>query len=162
METVEIVEVLKSAKNLNAALKNLMKREGDNNPDVVAFAKDMRARISGAKWNGIEDFIQRSMERNRQGYFLGLARYAFADVIDPLVEEIIEQFADDFNATYERSEEGVTVVSPDRFREIVSQVSSMADNALKQADIPVNAYSRATMFATVFESDVLEEVQKTL
>ncbi len=163
MKTPEIVEVLLVAKNLNAALKNLIKREGDGNPEVVSFAKDLRARISGSKFNSdsVESFVEKSLERERHGFFLGLARYAFADVIDPVVEDVIGRFADTFNTTYERTDAGVVVKLPEQFKEIVDEVVRIADEALEAAKIPVNSYSRTTMFATVFEADVLEEVQKT-
>lgn len=160
MKTSEIVEVLSAAKNLNAALKNLIKREGDSNPEVVSFAKDLRARISGSHTSNIESFVEKSLERKRQGFFLGLARYAFADVIDPVVEDVIDRFADTFNTTYERTDTGVVVKLPEQFKEIVDEVARITDEALKAAEIPANSYSRTTMFATVFEADVLEEVQK--
>lgn len=160
--TTEIIEVLSVGKNLNAALKNLMKREGENNPAVAVFAKEFRSRLGVVKLMGCEGFIDRYLEKGREGFFFGVARYAFAEVIDGAVEQIIELYADDFNATYERSDEGVNVTNPVRFKEIVLNVSERSTSALVAADIPVNGYSRGVMLATVFEPDVLDEVLKHL
>lgn len=160
--TTEIIEVLSVAKNLNAALKNLIKREGASNPAVAVFAKEFRMKLGAAKLTGSEDFIDRCIEKGREKLFFGVARYAFAEVIDMAVERIIDQYADDFNATYERTDEGISVKNPGRFKEIVTDVSTQSASALAEATIPVNGYSRGVMLATVFEPDVLEEVMKCL
>jgi alpha-amylase/alpha-mannosidase (GH57 family) len=160
--TAEIIEVLSVAKNLNAALKNLMKREGGSNPAVAAFAKEFRSKVGVGRLAGAEGFIDKCIEKGKEGFFFGVARYAFADVIDMAVEQIIERYADEFNATYERTEQGIGVKNSERFREIASDVSKLSVSALTTAEVPVNSYSRGVMLATVFEADVLEEVQKYL
>lgn len=156
----EIIEVLSVAKNLNAALKNLMKREGGANPAVAVFAKEFRSKVGGGRLVGAEGFIDKCIQKGREGFFFGVARYAFSDVIDAAVEQIIEQYADDFNATYERSEQGISVADTARFQEIVSAVCELSTAALRTAEVPVNSYSKGVMLVTVFEPDVLEEVQK--
>jgi hypothetical protein len=82
--------------------------------------------------------------------------------VDGCVGAIVEQYADDFNSTYERGEGGIKVTNPTRFQEIVKEVQEIIKRDVKAAKLPDNKFMRSALLATVFEFDVLQEVMKVL
>jgi hypothetical protein len=156
----EAKEVFAAAPNLNAALKNLLKREGTRGaPAVVAFAKEFRAAaVNGAKR---DLFVERNFD-TKEFFFLGTVRYAFPQLIESSVGAIVDKYADDFNATYERHDDGVRVINPGRFKEIVVDVLGIVSGDLKAAELPDNNFMQRALLATVFELDVFSEVLKVL
>lgn len=157
----EIQESFAAAKNLNSALKNLLKKESSATPAVAHFAKDFRAAASSGKSAQRDLFIERNFE-TKQFFFLGAARYAFPELIESTVGTIVSKYADDFNATYERQDGGVQVTDAARFKEIVNAVQATIKKDLKAAGLPVNNFMQSALLATVFELDVLNEVMKVI
>ena len=150
-----------AAKNLNAALKNLLKKESSSTPAVVAFAKEFRAAASSGKSASRDLFIDQNFA-DRQLFFLGAVRYAFPELIEATVSAIVAQYADEFNGTYERKDDGVRVINERRFAEIVRDVRAIIAKDLKASELPVNTFMESAMLATVFEFDVLGEVMKVI
>lgn len=155
----EVTTALTSAKNLNAALKNFLKREGAQTPQVATFAKEFRGVVSRGRPEPVRLFIEQNYDK-RPMYFLGVARYAFPEVIEAVVGEIIERHADQFNKTYEHAEQGIKVTDAKGFGTIVKDVSRMIDEGLKAADAPTSNFMRNAVMASVFEPAVLTEVLK--
>lgn len=159
--STELSEAFSAANNLNAALKNFLKREGNNGAQVVAFAKDFRNAVSGGRSAAIQFFIEKNYP-GKEMYFMGVARYAFPEVIESTVSEIIEKYAEDFNATYVREEQGITVKDSKAFGRIVSEVKAVIESRLRAAEVPTNNFMQNSLLASVFEVDVLAEVMKVL
>lgn len=157
----EIQESFAAAKNLNAALKNLLKKESSATPAVANFAKDFRAAVSSGKSASRDLFIERNFE-TKQFFFLGAARYAFPELVESTVGAIVAKYADEFNATYQRQDDGVKVTDAARFKEIVNAVRATIRNDVKAAGLPVNNFMESALLATVFEFDVLNEVMKVI
>jgi hypothetical protein len=157
----EAQESFAAAKNLNAALKNLLKRESSATPAVASFAKDFRVAVGSGKSGPRDLFIERNFE-GKQFFFMGAVRYAFPELIESTVGAIVNRFADEFNATYERQDGSVTVTDAKRFKEIVNEVLAIVNKDLKAAELPVNAFMQVALLATVFEFDVLNEVMKVV
>lgn len=157
----EAKESFAAAKNLNAALKNLLKRESSGAPSVASFAKDFRAAVSSGKDAQRDLFIERNFE-TRRFFFIGAVRYAFPELVESTVATIVSKYADEFNATYERVEGEVTVTNAKRFQEIVGEVVAIISQDLKAADLPGNSFMKSALLATVFEIDVLNEVMKAV
>lgn len=155
----EVKESFAAAKNLNAALKNLLKRESSGSSAVAGFAKDFRVAVTSGKSAPRDYFIERNFE-NKQFFFMGAVRYAFPELVDSTVGAIVNKFADEFNATYERHDGAVTVTNTKRFKEIVNEVQTIIQKDLKAAELPVNTFMQVALLATVFELDVLNEVMK--
>jgi hypothetical protein len=95
-------------------------------------------------------------------YFLGLARYAYGDLVETIVGKIIEEHADTFNTTYERAEQGIKVSDAKTFGMIVKSVSQMIDDGLTTSGAPTSNFMRNAIMASVFEPDVLTEVLKVV
>lgn len=159
--STELSQAFSAAKNLNAALKNFLKREGNNGAQVVAFAKDFRNAVSGGKSVAIQFFIEKNYP-TKEMYFMGVARYAFPEVIESTVGEIIERYADEFNATYIRDEQGISIKDAKAFGRIVAEVKAMIEAQLRAAEVPTNNFMQNSLLASVFEIDVLAEVMKVL
>jgi hypothetical protein len=157
----EVTTALTGAKNLNAALKSFLKREGTQTPQVASFAKEFRGVVSSGRPEPVRMFIEQNYEK-RPMYFLGLARYAYPELIETVVGKIIEQHAETFNATYERAEQGITVTDAKGFGSIVKSVAQMIDDGLKSESLPASNFMRNAVMASVFEPDVLTEVLKVV
>ena len=157
----EVTIALTGAKNLNSALKSFLKREGTQTPQVASFAKEFRGAVSSGRPEPVRLFIEANYEK-RPMYFLGLARYAYPELIESVVGQIIEQHADTFNSTYERAEQGIKVTDAKAFGSIVKSVAQMIDDGLKTSNVPASNFMRNAVMASVFEPDVLTEVLKVV
>lgn len=157
----EVTVALTSAKNLNAALKSFLKREGTQTPQVASFAKEFRGVVSSGRPEPVRLFIEQNYDK-RPMYFLGVARYAYPEVIESVVGKIIEQHAETFNKTYDRAEQGIKVTDSKGFTTIVKNVSQMIDDGLKTSGAPASNFMRNAVMASVFEPDVLTEVLKVV
>ncbi|MEN9845676.1 MAG: hypothetical protein RIS36_823 [Pseudomonadota bacterium] len=157
----EVTTALAGAKNLNSALKTFLKREGTQTPQLATFAKEFRGVVSGGRPEPVRLFIEENYEK-RPMYFLGLARYAYPELIETVVGRIIEQHADTFNTTYERAEQGIKVTDAQAFDSIVKSVAQMIDEGLTSSNVPASNFMRNAIMASVFEPDVLTEVLKVV
>lgn len=157
----EVVTTFAGAKNLNAALKTFLKREGANSPSLASFAKDFRGVVATGRSEAIRVFIDSRYEK-RPVFFMGVARYAFPELVEGIVGAIIDKYAETFNATYERGESGITVKDTKTFKEIVKGVDAMVAEALKANGLGANNFMRHALLSSVFEPDVLQEVVKVL
>lgn len=157
----DVQETFGSAKNLNAALKNFIKRESRSGDQVVSFAKDFRSAVTTGKAATINAFIEKNYPR-KEVYFLGVARYAFPELVESCVGRIIDQHAESFNQTYERLEQGITIKDAKSFASIVREVHQMVKGDIQAAELPVNGFLENSLLSSVFEIDVLTEVMKEL
>ncbi len=160
--TIDEVETsFSSARNLNAALKSFLKREGSANPQVAAFAKDFRAAASSGKAPAIRAFVERHFPK-REILFTGIARYAHPEVFEATVSKIVDTHAGKFNATYTSGEGAITVTDAASFRKIVKDVEKLIEDGLASAGLPATNFMKNAMLASVFEPAVLTEVLKVL
>lgn len=154
-------DAFQGAKNLNAALKNFIKREGNNGGQVVSFAKDFRGVVSSGRAPAVQLFIEKNYPA-KEFLFLGVARYAFPELVESSVGRIIEKYADDFNTTYERGEAGISVKNAAAFKKIAKDVLSIIREDIKAAGFGSNPFLENALLASVFEVEVLAEVMKVL
>jgi hypothetical protein len=157
----DVQEAFGSAKNLNAALKNFLKRESRSGEQVASFAKDFRAAVSTGRAAAINAFIEKNYPR-KEVYFLGVARYAFPELVESCVGRIIDQHAEAFNKTYERLEQGISIKDAKKFASIVREVHEIVKGDLQIAELPVNGFLENALLSSVFEIDVLTEVMNEL
>jgi hypothetical protein len=158
--TIEEVEnAFASAKNLNAALKSFLKREGRGGPQIASFAKDFRNAVGTGRPAAVKFFIEQNYSK-REVLFVGLIRYVFPEAVESIVTKIFDTYADEFNTTYTKSEGGMTVTNPARFKEIAKSVVGLVEEGLRGAELPVSNFMKNSLLVCVFESDVLQEVFK--
>jgi len=154
-------ETFSRAKNLNAALKNFIKRESRSGDQVVSFAKDFRAAVGTGRSVAVNAFIDRNYPQ-KEVFFLGVARYAFPELVESCVGRIIDRHAEAFNQTYERGEQGITIKDAKTFNSIVREVHQLVKADIQAAELPVNGFLENALLSSVFEIDVLTEVMKEL
>jgi hypothetical protein len=157
----QVQDAFQAAKNLNAALKNFIKREGGNGAQVVSFAKDFRAAVSTGRAPAVTFFIEKNYPA-KQVFFLGVARYAVPELVETSVGRIIEKHAEAFNTTYQRGENGITVTDAAQFKKIVRDVLAMIKEDIKAAGLTENPFLENALLASVFEVEVLAEVMKVV
>jgi hypothetical protein len=157
----EASEVFAQARNLNAALKNLLKKESSAGQQVVSFAKDFRNAIASGKSAPRDLFIERYFE-SKEPFFIGAVRYAFPELFEASVGAVIDKYADTFNATYERTEQGIKITDQKRFEEIVKEVNQLVTKDIKAAELPNNNFIRKALLTAIFEYEVFVEVAKVL
>jgi len=151
----------KAAKNLNAALKTLLKRESKNGDPIEGFVKDFRPLVQSENEEKIKGFIEKNFAK-REMYFYALARYAYPEFYTSVIEKIFNTYAEEFNATYKKVEQGIEVTNKPEFAKIVKTVGKLIDEQLKESEMPVTNFFKKSVMVCVFEADVLKEVVKVL
>ncbi len=157
----DVQEAFGRAKNLNAALKNFIKRESRSGDQVVTFAKEFRAAVGTGREIAVSAFIEKNYPK-KEVYFLGVARYAFPELVESCVGRIIDKYAEAFNQTYERQEQGIAVKDAKTFCAIVREVHQMVKADIQAAELPVNGFLENALLSSVFEIDVLTEAMREL
>jgi len=153
----EINEAFAAAKNSNAAIKTFLKKEVKAGSPVERFAKNFKAAVATGKPATLRAFIENSFPQQER-CFLVCARYAHAEAIASIVEQIFDKHADEFNATYEKVEAGIEIKDKSKFAAIVKSVSSMLDAGLKAASLPPSNFLKNAVLLCVFDDEVLKEV----
>ncbi len=157
----EIVQGFSGAKNLNAALKNFLKREAQADPSIERFAKDFRAAASAVRPAAAALAIQAFIKKNhpaKELYFAAVARYAYPELFEATIGSIHQEYAEEFNRTYQTTEQGINVVDRAKFQSIIKQVRARVEAALTGAGLPCNNFLTNSFFLGIFEANVLKEV----
>jgi hypothetical protein len=157
----EVVAAFESARNLNAALKSFLKREGKGGPQIAAFAKDFRNAVGTGRSATVKHFIENNYPK-RELLFVGVVRYVFPEAVESIVSKIVDTYAEEFNSTYTKSDAGVQISNPARFNEIAKAAVGLIEEGLRSAELPVSNFMKNALLVCVFESDVLAEVFKGL
>lgn len=157
----EINGALAAAKNLNAALKKFLRIEGTSSPQVNAFAKDFRGAVARGRPEAVRGFIEKNFPK-REVYFLGVVRYAHAEFFESVLADVFNEYADRFNATYEKTASGVKLSNEKEFSSIAKAVVGMIGERIKTANLPESNFLKKAMLVSIFEQDVLGEVLKVL
>jgi hypothetical protein len=152
--TQEIIESFKAAKNLNAAIKNFLKKETAADDKLIRFAKDFRTVTSMGMTNQAQMFIEKNMPTH-QNNFMFLARYAHADLIGIVADKVFTDFADLFNATYTKAGSDIIVKNEIEFSNIVKKVHSFVAESIQAADRPSSNFMKNSFLTAIFEEDVL-------
>jgi len=157
----DIITALQGARNLNAAVKQCLKREVQKGTPAEKFLKQLKTFLVSERWDAAETFIEKKLE-TFEPYLQLLTQQAYAGAIDIISDKIIEIYAEKFNATYERKESGVEVQDSTLFQKIVREVDSSLDDELKHQDLPPSPYMKQVLYSAVFEEDVLKEARPFL
>lgn len=156
----EVESAFRSAKNLNAALKTFLKREGtQGGPTIETFAKGFRNAASAGKPEPIRRFIEANYPK-RELHFMAVVRYAHPDVVESIIQKIFEKHAETFNSTYEKTEDSINVTDRKKFDSIITDVFSMIESELKTNEIEATNFMRNAILASIFDTEVLPEVMK--
>lgn len=155
----DVVSALKSCPNINAALKNLLKKDIQANKELARVVKDLRDICQAPKnEQRLEAFVDRHIKKYPH-IFQAVVRYGHFDKIDAITAPAIEQHAEQFNATYQNQEQSITITDRKRFDSIASQVISDFRKQLTGQQLPSDDFMLSVLITTLFDPQVVPEIE---
>ena len=157
-KSTDVLNVFKRSRNINAAVKNFLKKEVKNNPELERFAKNFRsAQTSGDDARALS-FIEKYLEVEPR-YFLALGGYAHVDFVTKVSEAVVTNHADAFNATYELTETEVEIKNKKEFERIAKAALAQIDGELKTYELADSPFMRSVVTNAIFDDRVLTHVE---
>lgn len=153
----DVVASLRGAKNLNAAVKNFLKKDVGNDARIAQFAKELRAAFESPLKQRADLFIRQSLPQSEIP-LIGVVRYCYVDGISAVVEQIAAQYAEEFGATYQQSVDGVEIKDRATFERIISEVVGGLGQRLEAQKLPASNFMKNAVLMFLFEADVLKHV----
>jgi len=157
----EMQEAIGAAKNINAALKKVLKNEPNMPGKSSRFLKDFRI-ACGAKDPARKMEYLNNKLPDYEAEIFAVARYAYIEPVNAIASEITEVYADKFNTTYSQGDQGVTVKDQAAFDKIVKEVMVKVEEGLKKNALPVSGFMKNVLLQHIFDAEVLKEVLRTL
>ncbi len=161
--TDDAVTVLKKSQNLNSALKNFLKREIKAGDPAGRFIKDLKDLSDRTQTEPLKKYLDNSRP-HFDGHLLAIGRYAHVDAVNSIVGQIVDRFAEDFNATYEIEEsggseaQGIKVKDANKFKSIVDQAFKLIDDQQGVAGYSQSTFFKNLVLLSVFEKPVLDHI----
>ncbi|RMD84606.1 MAG: hypothetical protein D6808_06730 [Candidatus Dadabacteria bacterium] len=153
----DVVEVLSCARNLNAAIKNCLKREVPKGDPQEKFLKKLRECWKREGQERKEHFIRKEGGAYRESLLI-LACYAHSDFVKGISEKLVEKYADEFNETYEIKGEGISFKDAKQFKNLVKEILNEIKEGLKEEGLPQNPFMLNAVMAFIFEEPVLKVI----
>jgi len=152
--TDDIVASLKRSDNLNAALKHFLKREVRRGDPAERFVKDLREVFAAKESTRALAFIEKKRPAF-DSHLVAIGGYAHGDIVMGLASEIVEKYADSFNATYTVVGEDLEVKDGAGFDRIVAEAIAIVTARLTDAGFGDSPFMQSVVLATVFDRPVL-------
>ena len=168
--TEEVIAAFQSAPNINAALKNLLKKETKPGDPAGRFLKELKERTGRPNVVALTSFVNANRPAG-DGLLIGIGRYAFSEIVSPLLDGVITTYADEFNSLYDgvgadgdkSAGDSIAVKNPKRFAEIVQEVNKSIDQGLRSEQLSSatragSSYMKNVLLASVFDPPVLRYI----
>lgn len=162
--TVEdAVACFQNAKNLNSAIKKVVKSEAAKDPRTLRFTKAFKAAIKFQKEDTLSSFLEKAFGEYDQHLFLVL-RNSFSTHLEPILDSIISEYADAFNDTYaiDYSSGTIEITDEQDFQKIGDEAMKKLILGLEQNEIPSNGFMKEASLYALFEPLVLKELEKRI
>lgn len=161
--TQDAVDCFINAKNLNASLKKIVKSEASKDPRTARFTKALKIAMKSPKDDAIPAFVEKALPDYTEHLFL-VVRNAYAPLIEPILDAIITEYADNFNETYsiDPTSGVITVSSEDSFKQLGKQAIDSLVSQIDSAELPSNGFMKKAILYSLFDRSVLEELEKHL
>ena len=158
----DAVAVLMKAPNLNSALKNFLKREIKAGDPAGRFIKDLKSLSSSIQIKPFEDYVAQSRPAF-DNHLLVIGKYAQVDQVNNIVGLIVEQYAEDFNSSYQTEElaEGaqkIAVTDKPKFEKIVKAAVDIISKEQATAGYPDSNFFKNLVLLSVFDRPVLDHI----
>lgn len=153
----DVVAALKGGKNLNAAIKNVLKREIGNDTKAARFLKELRGACESSQEDRARLFIEQHVPAWEGALFM-VFRYGFPEVVAKVLTTVSETYADTFNATYQKNGEGIEITDRAVFNRIIAEVKELLPRLLGENGAPVSGFTVKALTFFVFDAEVLREV----
>ena len=160
-ETSDAVECFANARNLNAAVKKIIKSDSSKDPKTARFSKALKTAIKSPKEDSISAFVERAREDYEEHLFLAI-RHAYSEQLDQILDGVIEKHAEEFNNTYivDPMTGTITISDEGSFKSIGEQAIKMITDSVDAADIPSNGFMKKTAVYSLFDRAVLEALEE--
>ncbi len=158
----EIVEVFRNAKNVNAAIKKILKQEVKRGSPEERFFKDFRNAVISARASEAIDFFVRRHYPAGERYFMVVAGYVHDDAMVDISAKIIDQYAEEFNSTYEQLESDIEIKDSAKFESIARQALQMVEDGLREHQLPVTPFLKNVLVNRLFTQEVIEKLDPVM
>ena len=157
--TSDVLEVFEASPNMNAALKNFVKREVTKGDPGGPIAKSLKQVLASKDTSRIEGFLNKHKEENG-GYLLAIGGYAHLEFITIISEHIVDNYAESFNETFESDGTECKVTDDKEFKKIATQALDEIAEAIDNAELPKNPFMQSVVYNAIFEDAVFEKVKQ--
>lgn len=164
LENIDIEEVksgILSSDNLNAALKNVLKKEAEKGSSLEKFSKALRKSATAKNEKVLKNTLDQHADKYKHESIL-ILRYVYDLQITDIANLIIGEYGEEFNTTYENNDEVITLTSESRFNEIINEVKELSKKKLKEHKMEVNTLNKFILFDTLFDRPVFAFAEKQL
>ena len=155
--TQDAVTVLKKSENLNAALKNFLKREIKNGDPAGRFVKDLRELGESSNTTRLESYIDRSRAKFEL-QLIAIGAHAHSQIVENIAGKVTEKYAEAFNETYTLGEDKIEVTDKKNFDQIVKQAFELIDADLKASGSADSPYMKNSVLLAIFDKRVLDYI----
>lgn len=153
----DVVNALVSAKNSNSAIKKFLKNELQSDPKSERFIKDLRNVLLSKDNDYKVNFIEKNLSSYEPHLFV-LARYAYAEQINIIAEQITSKYAEEFNSTYSPDGDAIKIINKDKFSKIIKEVNSIIEEGLASNALSSSGFMKNVLLHQIFDKNVLVEV----
>ncbi len=153
-----ILDAFAKAKNLNASMKNFLKREVKRGDPAEKFTKDLRDVLLSDDVNRSEQFFAKHLPKYESHLFVA-AGYAHYDLVNGLAASIVERYADDFNATYEVQDEKLTYKDRPNFEKLAKEAITLISAGLKPSGLDGSPFMLNVVFVSIFTREVIGAIE---
>ena len=155
--STEVLQTFEGANNINAAFKKFLKNDVANDPVNLKFIKNLK-QVFGSKESALKEaFITKHLP-DFEPHFLVIGRYAYVDPVDTVTEEVITRYAEEFNTTYVKNEQGVELKNAERFKQIVLEVMAILNQRFEAQTLPRSNFMKIIVLNSIFDAEVLKVV----
>ncbi len=155
----QVIEGLALARNPNSALKNFLKQEIKKGDPVAKFIKALKNVLAKKNQEQLAEFVNTYHDKYQPAFFV-VTRYIHNQPLGEIVEGIIEQYAEEFNQSYESSDDQITIKDQQTFERIVKSALEEINSGLGQRDLPQSPFMKNLVIDWLFDEAVAREVYK--
>ena len=161
--TQDAVECFQNARNLNAAVKKILKSDTSNDTRTSRFCKALKSAIKSPKKEAIAAFVEKAIV-DYEEYLFVVLRNAYAPLIDPILDTVIEEYADTFNETYsiDPMSGTISILNEETFKQIGEQALKAISSGTENSELPPNGFMKSAITYSLFDNAVLIELRECL
>lgn len=152
----EILQSFEGAKNINAAFKKFLKNDAGKDQNNLKFIKGLKQIFASRDEGQKLAFLNKHLP-DFEPHFLVIGRYAYLEPVDAVTEEVITKFAEEFNTTYSKHDNGIEILN-ERFSQIVSEVMAIISQRYEDGQLPKSKFMTSIILNSIFDAEVLKEV----
>ena len=157
----EIAGALRGAKNANAALKHFLKQEIRGKDPAERYVKELRTALGAKSPEPLDRLVTAGFEKYHR-HLLVMLRYAYSEPVAAIAERVITKYADDFNKTYTRADDGVSITDEAGFHRILGEVLQVFETSMPEFNLGPAGLMRSVLITAIFEPDVVAAAGETL